>query len=170
MVESARSLSLGTAAYSAGSSVPGFSAELFGRYGWLRRNPQVSLLTLNQTGVASGSTNTTHNTLGSTTLTKGFAPGTTIELGANDFVQSFYSGRSSAVPFSHPNAYALIAQPLLRDAGAANNRRHIAIAKTNKNISSACWKSRSSAPSRAWAPCTQTCARSRKRSKFSGRP
>ena len=137
VVEGARSLSLGTAPYSAGSSVPGFSTELFGRYGWLRRNPQVSLLTLTQTGVTQGNTAVTDNTLGSTTLTKGFAPGTTIELGVNDFVQSFYSGRSSAVPFSHPNAYALIAQPLLRNAGAANNRRYIAIAKTNKQISSA---------------------------------
>ena len=137
VVEGARSLSLGTGPYSAGSSVPGFSTELFGRYGWLRRNPQVSLLTLTQTGVTQGNTAVTDNTLGSTTLTKGFAPGTTIELGVNDFVQSFYSGRSSAVPFSHPNAYALIAQPLLRNGGAANNRRYIAIAKTNKKISSA---------------------------------
>jgi outer membrane protein len=70
-------------------------------------------------------------------LTKAFSPGTTIELGVNNFVQSFYSGRSSAAPFSHPNAYALIAQPLLRNAGRANNTRFIAIAKTNKRISSA---------------------------------
>jgi outer membrane protein TolC len=55
----------------------------------------------------------------------------------NDFVQSFYSGRSSAVPFSHPNAYALIAQPLFRNAGRGNNTRNVAIAKTNKKISSA---------------------------------
>ena len=137
VVEGARSLSLGTGPYSAGSSVPGFSTELFGRYGWLRRNPQVSLLTLSQTGVTQGNTAVTDNTLGSTTLTRGFAPGTTIELGVNDFVQSFYAGRSSAVPFSHPNAYALIAQPLLRNAGAANNRRYIAIARTNTKISSA---------------------------------
>ncbi|HEV3151180.1 MAG TPA: hypothetical protein VGY94_09510 [Acidobacteriaceae bacterium] len=59
--------------------------------------------------------------------------GTTIQLGVNDFVQAFYSGRSSAVPFSHPNAYALIAQPLLRGAGRANNTRYIAIAKTPHN-------------------------------------
>ena len=72
-----------------------------------------------------------------TVLTKGFSPGTTIQLGVNDFVQSFYSGRSSAVRFSHPNAYALIAQPLLRGAGHANNTRYIAIAKTNKQISAA---------------------------------
>jgi outer membrane protein TolC len=55
----------------------------------------------------------------------------------NDFVQSAYSGRSSAIPFSHPNAYALIAQPLFRNAGRGNNTRYIAIAKTNKGISSA---------------------------------
>jgi outer membrane protein TolC len=53
------------------------------------------------------------------------------------FVQSFYSGRSSPVPFSHPNAYALIAQPLLRGAGHANNTRYIAIAQANKRISAA---------------------------------
>ena len=39
--------SLGTSPYSAGSLVPGFDAQLLGRYGWLRRNPQVSLLTDN---------------------------------------------------------------------------------------------------------------------------
>jgi outer membrane protein TolC len=79
----------------------------------------------------------TDNTIGDTVLTKGFSPGTTLQFGVNDFVQSFYSGRSSAVPFSHPNAYALIAQPLLRGAGRANNTRYIAIAKTNKKISAA---------------------------------
>jgi outer membrane protein len=134
-LETSHSLMLGTSAYSGGSLVPGFDAQLLGRYGWLRRNPQVSLLTV--TPSSAGDTATTDNTLGDTILTKGFSLGTTVELGANDFVQSFYSGRSSAVPFSHPNAYALIAQPLLRNAGRGNNTRYIAIAKTNKTISSA---------------------------------
>jgi outer membrane protein TolC len=136
-LETARSLSLGTSPYSGGSLVPGFDAQLLGRYGWLRRNPQVSLLTQTPSSATPADTVTTDNTLGDTILTKGFSPGTTVELGANDFVQSFYSGRSSAVPFSHPNAYALIAQPLFRNAGRANNTRYIAIAKTNKKISSA---------------------------------
>jgi outer membrane protein len=137
VLETAHSLSLGTTPYSGGSLVPGFDAQLVGRYGWLRRNPQVSLLTVAPTSATSMDTVTTDNTLGDTSLTKGFSPGTTVELGVNNFVQSFYSGRSSAVPFSHPNAYALIAQPLLRNAGRANNTRYIAIAKTNKRISSA---------------------------------
>jgi outer membrane protein len=134
-LETSHSLLLGTSPYSGGSLVPGFDAQLLGRYGWLRRNPQVSLLTV--TPSSAGDTATTDNTLGDTILTKGFSLGTTVELGANDFVQSFYAGRSSAVPFSHPNAYALIAQPLLRNAGRGNNTRYIAIAKTNKTISSA---------------------------------
>ena len=137
VLETSHSLVLGTSPYSGGSLVPGFDAQLLGRYGWLRRNPQVSLLTVTPSSATSGDTVTTDNTLGDTILTKGFSPGTTIELGVNDFVQSFYSGRSSAVPFSHPNAYALIAQPLFRNAGRANNTRYIAIAKTNKTISSA---------------------------------
>jgi outer membrane protein TolC len=132
-LETAHSLSLGTSPYSGGSLVPGFDAQLLGRYGWLRRTPQVSL----SSSATSTDTVTTDNTLGDTILTKGFSPGTTVQLGVNDFVQSFYSGRSSAVPFSHPNAYALIAQPLFRNAGRANNTRYIAIAKTNKGISSA---------------------------------
>jgi outer membrane protein len=137
VLETGHSLSLGTSPYSGGSVVPGFDAQLLGRYGWLRRNPQVSLLTGAPSSATSADTTTTDNTLGNTILTKGFSPGTTVELGVNDFVQSFYSGRSSAVPFSHPNAYALIAQPLFRNAGRANNTRYIAIAKTNKKISSA---------------------------------
>jgi outer membrane protein len=137
VLETSHSLALGTSPYSAGSPVPGFDAQLLGRYGWLRRNPQVSLLTVTPSSANTGDTVTTDNTLGDTILTKAFSPGTTIELGVNDFVQSFYSGRSSAVPFSHPNAYALIAQPLFRNAGRANNTRYIAIAKTNKTISSA---------------------------------
>lgn len=137
VLETAHSLALGTSPYSGGSLVPGFDAQLLGRYGWLRRNPQVSLLTVTPSSATSGDTVTTDNTLGDTILTKGFSPGTTVELGVNDFVQSFYSGRSSAVPFSHPNAYALIAQPLFRNAGRGNNTRYIAIAKTNKKISSA---------------------------------
>ena len=137
VLETSHSLALGTSPYSAGSLVPGFDAQLLGRYGWLRRNPQVSLLTVTPSSANSGDTVTTDNTLGDTILTKAFSPGTTIELGVNDFVQSFYSGRSSAVPFSHPNAYALVAQPLFRNAGRANNTRYIAIAKTNKTISAA---------------------------------
>jgi hypothetical protein len=35
--------------YSNGLSVPGFDAQLLGRFGWLRRNPEVSLLTVNPT-------------------------------------------------------------------------------------------------------------------------
>ena len=135
VLEGSHSLSLGPIPYSAGSAVPGFDAQLLGRYGWLRRNPAVSLLS--GTAATTAGTAITDNTLGDTLLTKGFSPGTTIQLGVNDFVQSFYSGRSSAVPFSHPNAYALIAQPLLRGAGRANNTRYIAIARTNRKISAA---------------------------------
>jgi outer membrane protein len=135
LLEGAHSLSLSSSPYSGGTPVPGFDAELLGRYGWLRRNPAVSLTSAG--AATQAETVTTDNTLGETVLTKGFSPGTTIQLGVNDFVQSFYSGRSSAVPFSHPNAYALVAQPLLRGAGHSVNTRYIAIAKTNKKISAA---------------------------------
>jgi outer membrane protein TolC len=137
VLEPSHSLSVSPSPYSSGSPVPGFDAQLLGRYGWLRRNPAVSLTSATPAAATRADTVTTDNTLGDTLLTKGFSPGTTIQLGVNDFVQSFYSGRSSAVPFSHPNAYALIAQPLLRGAGRANNTRYIAIAKTNKKISAA---------------------------------
>ena len=135
VAEGTHSLSLSSSPYSHGTPVPGFDAQLLGRYGWLRRNPAVSLTSATQGTTTQADTVTIDNTLGDTILTKGFSPGTTIQLGVNDFVQSFYSGRSSAVPFSHPNAYALIAQPLWRGAGHANNTRYIAIAKTNKKIS-----------------------------------
>jgi outer membrane protein len=137
MLEGSHSLSITPTLFSSGSPVPGFDAQLGGRYGWLRRNPAVSLTSA--TGAARSPVDTliTDNTLGDTFLTKGFSPGTTIQFGVNDFVQTFYSGRTSAVPFSHPNAYALIAQPLWRGAGRANNTRYIAIAKTNKKISAA---------------------------------
>jgi outer membrane protein TolC len=137
VVDGTHSLSLSPSPYSRGTPVPGFDAQLLGRYGWLRRNPAVSLTSATGGATTPADTVITDNTLGDTILTKGFSPGTTIQLGVNDFVQSFYSGRSSAVPFSHPNAYALIAQPLLRGAGHANNTRYIAIARTNKNISAA---------------------------------
>jgi outer membrane protein len=137
VLEGSHSLSLSPTPYSSGSPVPGFDAQLLGRYGWLRRNPAVSLTSATGGAGSPADTAITDNTLGDTLLTKGFSPGTTIQLGVNDFVQSFYSGRSSAVPFSHPNAYALIAQPLWRGAGHANNTRYIAIAKTNKKISAA---------------------------------
>ena len=137
VLEGSHTLALIAGAYSGGSPVPGFDAQLFGRYGWLRRNPAISLTTVTTAAATAADTVTTDNTLGDTTLTKGFGPGTTVQLGVNDFVQSFYSGRSSAVPFSHPNAYALIAQPLLRGAGQGNNTRYIAIAKTNREIAAA---------------------------------
>jgi outer membrane protein len=140
VLEGSHSLSLSSSPYSSGSLVPGFDAQLLGRYGWLRRNPAVSLTSATASSATQADTVITDNTLGDTLLTKGFSPGTTIQLGVNDFVQSFYSGRSSAVPFSHPNAYALIAQPLFRGVGRANNTRYIAIAKTNQKISAAVLK------------------------------
>jgi outer membrane protein len=136
-LEGSHSLALTSTPYSAGSPVPGFDAQLMGRYGWLRRNPAVSFTSATSAAPTPATAAITDNTIGDTALTKGFGPGTTIQLGVNDFVQSFYSGRSSAVPFSHPNAYALIVQPLLRGAGRGNNTRYIAIAKTNRKISAA---------------------------------
>jgi outer membrane protein len=130
------SLSLVPSSYSSGSPVPGFDAQLLGQYGWLRRDPGVAIAN-GAPSTTPADTAITNNTLGDTILTKGFSPGTTIQFGVNNFVQTFYSGRSSAVPFTHPNAYGLVAQPLFRGAGRANNTRYIAIAKTNQKISAA---------------------------------
>jgi outer membrane protein len=130
-----RSLSIATAPFSSGAPVPALDLNLQGQYGWIRRDPSNSLVT--SSSATAADTTVTNNTLGSTTLLKGFSPGTSIQLGINNAVWSLYSGRSSAVPFSHPNAYALIAQPFLRGAGRKNNTRYIAIAKTNKNIAAA---------------------------------
>jgi outer membrane protein TolC len=135
VLEAQHSLSIAAAPFSAGAPVPAFDLNLLGQFGWIRRTPNNALVT--SSSAAAGDTSTTDNTLGSSTLIKGFSTGTSIQLGINDFVQSFYSGRSSAIPFTHPNAIALIAQPLLRGAGRANNTRYIAIAKTNKKISAA---------------------------------
>jgi outer membrane protein TolC len=130
-----RSLSITTAPFSSGAPVPGLDLNLQGQFGWIRRDPSNSLVT--SSSATAADTTVTNNTLGSTTLLKGFSSGASIQLGINDAVWSLYGGRSSAVPFSHPNAYALIAQPLLRGAGRKNNTRYIAIAKTNKNIAAA---------------------------------
>ena len=130
-----RSLSIATAPFSSGAPVAALDLDLQGQYGWIRRDPGNSLVTSSST--TSADTTVTNNTLGSTTLLKGFSSGASIQLGINDAVWSLYSGRSSAVPFSHPNAYALISQPLLRGAGGKNNTRYIAIAKTNQNIAAA---------------------------------
>jgi outer membrane protein TolC len=130
-----RSLSIATAPFSSGAPVPALDLNLQGQYGWIRRDPSNSLVT--SSSATAADTTITNNTLGSTTLLKGFSPGTSIQLGINNAVWSLYSGRSSAVPFTHPNAYALIAQPLFRGAGRKNNTRYIAIAKTNQNIAAA---------------------------------
>jgi outer membrane protein TolC len=135
VLEAQHSLSIAQAPFSAGSPVPAFDPELQGKFGWIHHDPSNAILTA--AAAATGGTATTDNTLGSSTLVKGFSWGTTFQLGVNDFIQSFYSGRSSAVPFTRPNAIALIAQPLLRGAGRANNTRFIAIAKTNMKISAA---------------------------------
>jgi outer membrane protein len=134
VLEAQHSLSLVQAPYSAGSAIPAFDPELQGQFGWIRHDPSNSIQTA--AAAAAGDLVTTDNTLGNATLLKGFSSGASVQFGVNDFVQSFYSGRSSAVPFTRPNAIALIAQPLLRGAGPANNTRFIAIAKTNRKISS----------------------------------
>ena len=133
VLEEQHSLSIAQNPYSSGSAVPSFDASLQGQYAWSRRDPSNSINP--PSASVAGDTITTNNTLGNTTFLKGFSTGTALQLGINDFVQSFYSGRSSAVPFTHPNAVALISQPLLRGAGRANNTRFIAIARTNKQIS-----------------------------------
>jgi outer membrane protein TolC len=130
-----RSLSIATAPFSPGVPVAALDLNLQGQYGWIYRDPSNSLVS--SSSATAADTAVTNNTLGSTTLLKGFSSGASIQLGINDAVWSLYSGRSSAVPFSHPNGYALISQPLLRGAGRKNNTRYIAIAKTNKNIAAA---------------------------------
>jgi outer membrane protein len=135
VMESQRSLALSTNPLSAGPPIPAFDAELLGQFGWLRRNPSGE--TVSATAGSAGDTATVDNTLANTTLLKAFSSGTSIQLGVNNFVQSFYSGRSSAVPFTRPNVIAMVAQPLLRGFGRSVNTRYIAIAKTNKMISSA---------------------------------
>jgi outer membrane protein len=135
VLEPQRSLSLATAPFSLGSPIPAFDLDLFGQFGWIRRDP--SNTTVTSAAATAADTTITNNTLVNTTLVKGFSTGTSIQLGYNNLVQSFYSGQSSADPFSRPNAIALIAQPLLRGAGRANNTRYIAISKTNKQIAAA---------------------------------
>jgi outer membrane protein TolC len=137
VLEPQRSLSLSTAPFSAGSPVPAYDGQLLGQFAWLRRNPAPSLAFVSPAAATAGDNNVTDNTLGSFTLARGFSSGANVQLGVNDFIDSFYSGRSSAVPFSHPNVIAMATQPLLRGAGRSNNMRYIAIAKTNKQISAA---------------------------------
>ena len=135
VLEGQHSLSIAPAAFSSGGDVPAFDLTSLGQFAWIHRNPAGSVVS--PTAETAADSAITDNTLGNTTLIKGFSPGTSIQLGINNFVQSYYSGRSSSIPFTHPNATALIAQPLLRGAGRANNTRYIAIARTNKNISAA---------------------------------
>jgi outer membrane protein len=133
VLEAQHSLSIATAPFSAGAPVPAFDLDLLGQYGWIRRDPSNALANSDPTTTAD--TTITNNTLANTIAVKGFSSGASVQLGINNFVDSYYSGRSSAVPFTHPNANALIAQPLLRGAGRKNNTRYIEIAKTNKRIS-----------------------------------
>jgi outer membrane protein len=133
VLEPQHSLSIATGPFSPGAPVPVLDPNLLGQFGWIRRDPSNALVTSGST--TAGDTTITNNTLGNVIAVKGFSTGTSIQLGINDFVDSFYSGRSSAVPFTHPNATFLIAQPLLRGAGRENNTRYIAMAKTNKKIS-----------------------------------
>jgi outer membrane protein TolC len=135
VLEGNHSLSIAQGTYSAGSAIPAFDGALQGQFAWIRRNPVTSIAPAS--GPTPADVAITDNTLGNTTLMKGFSSGASIQLGVNDFAQSFYSGRSSAIPFSKPNAIALFVQPLLRGAGKSNNTRLIAVARANKKISAA---------------------------------
>lgn len=135
VLETQRSLSVGSTAFSAGSPVPAYDGALEGQFGWLRRNPTPSLAFLTPSATNAEDRNATDNTIGDFTFSKGFSSGATVQLGINNFIDAFYSGTSSAIPFTRPNVIALATQPLLRGAGRSNNTRYIAIAKTNKDIS-----------------------------------
>jgi outer membrane protein len=137
VTQAQRSLSVGNTPFSLGSPVPAFDGQLTGQLAWLRRNPEPSQLFVSPSAANAGDQNVTDNTLASLTFAKGFSAGTTLQLGVNNFIYSFYSGRSSAVPLSHPNAFVIASQPLLRGARRSDNTRYIAIANTNKNISAA---------------------------------
>jgi hypothetical protein len=137
VIETQRSLSLNAAPFSAGSPVPALDGQLLGQFAWLRRNPDPSRAFMSPAAANAGDENTTDNTSASVTLARGFSSGASLQLGVDNSVDTFYSGRSSAVPFSHPNAFMLAVQPLLRGANRSDNTRYIAIAKTNKNISAA---------------------------------
>lgn len=135
VLQANHSLSISQGAYSPGSAIPAYDAAIQGQFSWLRRNPVTSITAVGSSTPAN--TLITDNTLGNTTFTKGFSSGASVQLGVNNFTQSLYSGRSSAVPFSKPNAIALFVQPLLRGSGRTNNTRYVAIAKANKQISAA---------------------------------
>jgi outer membrane protein len=135
--ETQRSLSLAPTPFSAGSPVPAYDAQFMGQFAWLRRNPAPSLAFASSTAANSADQNVSDNTLGNLTFAKGFSTGASIQLGLNNLVDTFYSGRSSPVPFTHPNAIAIGLQPLLRGASRSDNTRYIAIARTNKEISAA---------------------------------
>ena len=137
VLETQRSLLLNTAPFSAGSPVPAFDGMALGQFAWMRRNPSPSREFMNPSAATAADENVTDNFLGSVTLVKGFSTGASVQLGINNYIDTFYSGSSSAIPFSHPNAFALGIQPLLRGARRSDNTRFIAIAKTNKNISAA---------------------------------
>lgn len=137
LTETQRSLSLITTPFSAGSPVPPYDAQFMGQFAWLRRNPAPSLAFASSTAANAADQNVSDNTLGNLTFAKGFSTGASIQLGLNNLVDTFYSGRSSPVPFTHPNAIAIALQPLLRGASRSDNTRYIAIARTNKEISAA---------------------------------
>jgi outer membrane protein len=135
VLEGSHSLSIAQGTYSPGSGIPAYDVALQGQLAWIRRNPVTSITPSN--GPTPADEAITDNTLGNTTVIKGFSSGASLQLGVNDFTQSFYSGRSSAIPFSKPNAIALFVQPLLRGAGRSNNTRLIVIAQANRKISAA---------------------------------
>ncbi len=135
VLEANHSLAIAQAPFSSGSAIPAFDASLVGQFAWLHRNPVTALANTPGGTATASNTVVTDNTLANVSLAKGFRSGASLQLGVNDFVQSFYSARSSAVPFSKPNAIALFAQPLLRGAGSSNNTRLIAVARANKKIS-----------------------------------
>ena len=92
-----QSLSLATAPFSAGTPVPAFDLNLSGQFGWIQRDPENVIMS--SASATAGDTTITNNTLVNTTLVKGFSEGTSIQLGFNNLVQSFYSGQSFADPF-----------------------------------------------------------------------
>lgn len=133
VLEAQHSLSLASSPFSAGAPVPAFDLALLGQFAWFHRDP---MLASEASSLSPGPSDSTSNqTLGNVNLLKQFSSGASLQLGINDFTQIYYSGDSSAVPFTHPDAIALITQPLLRGAGRSNNTRFITIAKTNRKIS-----------------------------------
>jgi outer membrane protein len=119
----------GTIPQSSGTPVPIYDPALVGQLNWTHQTaPQTNYATYGANSMVSNAA------VANAGIQQALSMGTQMNLGFNNYHQSFNSAASGYNPYTGSSLGLTVTQPLLRGFGADLNRRYIRIARNNQKI------------------------------------